>query len=527
MAYGKMSGATAKKIKAQRSPISGQLLDGTGERLIGGYSPEAFEKPLHFYQEYAHDWLLKRLFVDDEMGGGLFLDPGLGKTRITLTLIDSLFNLGIVKRVLVLAPLRPAYTVWPSEIKRWGFPQSHIVLHGQHEVGMSYNCDIEILNYAGLVKVKDMSKRWDMIVLDESTYIKTWQSKRSKKKLKRKRTTPLMNRAQYIRKMLPNISKRVILTGTPAANSLSDLHSQLYVVDDGDSLGRTVTQFRASYCYQGGWQGRNWMVLEDRKQAIHEAIGDRVLRMQAEDYLDMPKLIHNDIWVDMPKPAVKQYNKLKRELVAELSTGKVFAANASSAYIKCRQLATGQLYGTDEEGEKIPDKGSIAEFEYHVAHKEKINALTDLIEELAGKPLLVFYWFKHELAELKKHKEFKSAPTINGKTKTQDVERIIDEWNQDKHKVILCQWAAASHGLNMQKGSCSDIACLCLTDSAEGYEQAYRRIYRQGVSAPQVRIHRILTRGTVDEVQLERLNGKFETQSSFLNALKAHAKKSL
>ncbi len=507
------------KKKSMISPLTGELII-PGE-TVGGYSDEAKAKPLHNYQTFAHDWMLNRLYVDDEQGAGLFLDPGLGKTRTTLTLLDNLFNLGAIKRALILAPLRPIYSVWPNEIKRWGFPLSHIILHNQHELAMSYDCKIELMNYEGLRKVWKLD-RWDIIVLDESTYVKTWEASRSKKKLKKPRTEPSRNRAQYIRKMLPKINKRIILTGTPAANSLSDLHSQMYVVDDGESLGRTVTQFRAAYCYQGGWQGKKWMIIHDRKNAIHEAIADRVLRMQAEDYLDMPKLVQNDIWVDLPAAAQKQYKSLKRELFAELSGGKVFAANASSAYIKCRQFSSGHIYSTDEEGQKIPNPGTIEEFEYQVTHKEKIAALTELIEELAGKPLLVFYWFKNELAELKKHKQFKDAPCIRGGMKPEDTEKIIDAWNQDEHKIILCQWAAASHGLNMQEGSCADIACLCLTDSAEGYEQAYRRIYRQGVKAAQIRIHRILARGTVDEVQLERLTGKFETQSAFLSALKRH-----
>jgi len=513
--------ATEAKKHDLISPISGELI--TKGDLVGGHNDFARKNPLHNYQTFAHDWALERLFVQDRKGAGLFLDPGLGKTRTTLTLIDSLFTLGVIKRVLILAPLRPVYTVWPAEIRLWGFKHSHIILHDQHEVAMSYDCKIELMNYEGLKKVHHL-KRWDMIVLDESTAIKTWCAKRSKKKLKRPRTSPLRNRAQYVRLMLPNITKRLILTGTPAANSLCDLHSQLYVVDDGESLGRTVTQFRAAYCYQGGYQGKKWMVINERKKAIHDAIKDDVLRMDAETFLDMPKLVQHDIWVDMPAPAKKQYARLKRDLVAELESGKVFAANASSAYIKCRQFASGQIYATDDEGEKITKPGTIEEFEYHVSHKEKTIALIDLLEELAGKPLLVFYWFKHELAELKNHREFKTAPCIRGGMKPSDAQIVLDEWNADKHKVLLAQWAAASHGLNMQKGSCADIACYCLTDSAEGYEQAYRRVYRQGVKSRQIRIHRFLTRGTTDEVQLQRLTGKFETQSDFLRALKQHAK---
>ena len=529
------------------------LVDGK-PRLIGGYNDRARKYPLHEYQEFAHDWILDRLFVQGEKGAGLFLDPGLGKTRTTLAVLDTLFTMNIIKRALIVAPLRPIYSVWPAEIEEWGFRQSHVILHDQHAQAMALDRQIELINYAGLKKIFTL-KRWDIIILDESTYIKTWCAPRDskKKKLSKPRKTPKRNRAQYVRLMLPHIPKRIILTGTPAANSLADLHSQMYVVDDGESLGRTVTQFRASFCYQGGYQGRQWMVLENRKKAIEGAIAGKVLRMQAEDYLDMPALVENKIWVDMPPADVKRYRKLKRELYADIDGGKVFAANASSAYIKCRQYASGPIFSTDEEGQKIPDPGSIAEYEYRVAHQEKIKALCDLLEELSGKPLLVLYWFKPELAELlktrnlcrsvedlddddrrhyynlkKAKKHFEAAqmlkpPVIRGGVKPAESDRIISEWNADKHRVILCQWAAASHGLNMQKGSCSDIACFCLTESAEGYQQAIRRIYRQGQKADQVRIHQILTRGTVEEVQLERLQGKFKTEADFLQALKKYA----
>jgi hypothetical protein len=343
------------------------------------------------------------------------------------------------------------------------------------------------------------------------------------------------------------------LTGTPAANSLNDLFSQLYVVDDGQALGRNITRFRGAFCYQGGYMGHKWFVNDAAKTAIEEAISDRVLHMKAEDYLDMPKLVKNDVWVDLPAPGRRQYNRLKRDLLAEFESGEVFAANASSAYSKCRQFASGQVFATDEEGQRIPDRGSEAGFEYHVAHKEKMDALAELKTELSGKPLLVFYWFKHEIAELLRNKKFWASPddlpeakrkrynqlkktdklaaekllqppVIRSKMKVQQVDRIINEWNADEHKVIFCQWAATSHGLNMQKGSCADIATLTLTESAEGFDQGFRRIWRQGNDAEQVRIHRIVARDTVDEPQLQRVDGKLEGQAAFLNALKKHAK---
>lgn len=498
---------SSRRYNAVCKDLGGDVGNLLMTKILGGYSDLAHEKPFHDYQDFAYNWGIERLFIRDNPGVGVFLDPGLGKSRITLSILDTLFNLGAIERALIVAPLRPMYTVWPDEILKWGFPQSHIILHNQHVMAMAANRRIEMINYDSIKKLTHIRDRWDIIVLDESTYAKNWASKR----------------VSYLKKIITPKMKRIILTGTPAANSLADLFSQMFIVDGGESLGRTITRFRAEFCYQGGWQGRKWIVRNESKKSIQSAIADDVLRMDAEDHLDMPKLVEHELWVDLPEIAAKQYKRFKRELVAELSTGKVFAVNASSAYIKCRQLASGQVYASDDEGQKIRDKTSVAEFEYHVSHKEKINALCELIEELAGKPLMVFYWFKHELAELQKYKQFKKAPVIKGGGKVTDSKRIIDEWNEDKHTIILCQWAAASHGLNMQYSKCADVACLCLTDMPEGYIQAIRRLYRQGFKWDQLRIHRILARGTVDELQLERLNGKFETQTEFLNALKEHA----
>jgi len=505
--------------------------------FISGYNDFAREFPAHPYQEAAHDFLTDRLYVKEQLGAGLFLDPGLGKTRITLSVLDTLFNLGEIRRVLVVAPLRPVYTVWPNEIREWGFPQSHVILHGQHQLGLAMNRQIELINYDSLSKISNLKNRWDVIILDESPYIKNWSTKRM----------------GYIKRLIKTIPKRIILTGTPAANSLSDLFSQLYVVDDGQSLGRTITRFRGAFCYQGGYMGRVWRINDAAKKTIEEAISDRVLYMRAEEYLDMPELVKNNIWVDLPIPARRQYNRLKRDLLAEFENGKVFAVNASSAYSKCRQFASGQVFATDDEGKRISDRTSEAEYEYHIAHKEKISALVELKEELAGKPLLVFYWFKHEIAELLKHKAFWASPNdlpdykrqlyttwkktdkttaadrflrppvIRAKMKVQDVNQIINEWNSDEHKVLFCQWAATAHGLNMQKGSCADIATITLTESAGDFDQGFRRVYRQGQKSKQVRLHRIVTRDTVDEPQLNRVDGKLEGQAEFLSALKKHA----
>jgi SNF2 family DNA or RNA helicase len=466
--------------------------------MIGGYSPEAVLKPMHGYQQKVAYWTLGRIFEQDELGAGVFLDPGLGKTRTTLSVLDFLFQIGAIRKALIVGPLRPIYSVWPNEIKRWGFPQTYQILHGKTARNLKSDAQIELMNYGSLHKIADLENRWDVIVLDESTYIKNWST----------------NRTKNIKKLAKSIPSRVLLTGTPASNSLADLFAQMYIIDGGQALGKTVGGFRRNFCRPAGQQQWNkWVVKKQDQRRLQDAIKDKVIRLQAEDYLDMPDLIFNDVWFDLDAKTAALYRKLKRELFAELDSGDVTIASAAAAYGKCRQFANGHIYDQERA--------------VHVIHKDKIRALMEVHEELAGKPLLVFYSFKHDLAQIQKgigvDKPFKNVPVICGGMKPDEVDKIIEGWNAGKYHAMLCQWQATSHGLNMQ-GSCNDVACMGVVDSVETFEQAYRRVYRQGVTGSQVRIHRLLARDTVDEVMLERLQGRHQTNTEFLGALKRHAK---
>jgi len=469
--------------------------------MIGGYSPEAHDKPLHGYQTRVANWVLDRIFVNQKnkiRGAGVFLDPGLGKTRTTLSILDFLFQLGAIRKALIVGPLRPVYSVWPVELKRWGFPQTYQILHGKTPSNLKADAQIELMNFDSLHKLTHIEDRWDVIVLDESTQIKNWGT----------------NRTKNVKKLAKSIPGRILLTGTPASNSLVDLFPQLYVIDGGEALGKTVGGFRRTFCRPSGQQQWNkWIVRKDDQERLQAAIKDKVIRLQAEDYLDMPDLIKNDVWIDLDVKHLAQYRKLKRELFAQLETGDISIASAAAAYGKCRQFANGHVYDNEKA--------------VHIAHKEKIRALMEVHEELAGKPLLVFYHFKHDLAQIQKgigsEKPFRNSPVIQGGMKPEEVENILAKWNDGKYHAILCQWQAASHGLNMQ-GACNDVACFGVVDSLETYEQAYRRVYRQGVTGGQVRVHRLLCRQTVDEIMLERLNGRHQTNTEFLGALKKHAK---
>lgn len=456
-------------------------------------------RPLHNYQAIANDWALARMYSRGQKGAGLFLDPGLGKTRTSLTTAQTLIDLNEVRRVLVIAPLRPVYNVWPSQIEQWfGRDLSYSILHDQYKQAFNLNCQIEIVNPEGLPHLVEQAGRWDLLIIDESTKFKHWSTRRM----------------AYLKKLLPFIRYRMILTGTPAANSLADLHAQMYILDDGARLGKTVTYFRDRFMMRGGWQGRQWVMRPDKEKELLGLVQDCCLRMDAETYLDMPELVHNDIWVELPPECRTEYNRLKRELYAQLESGDVFATTAAGAYTKCKQFANGQVYNTGEDGVKTS----------HKAHDLKLTALADLAEELSGKPLLLLYEFKHDLEYAQNHKAFKNAPFIRGRMKAKDVEKILYDWNCGITPVLMAQWQTISHGINMQDGGCNDIGWLGIPDNPEIYDQGFRRVYRQGVKGKQVRVHRVLARKTVNETQLERLLDKNMTQADFLDKLKEHAR---
>lgn len=435
---------------------------------------------------------MKRLYVDNELGAGLLLDPGLGKTFVTLMVLEQLRALGAVENVLLVAPLRVCNMVWEQEIQNNDFDFTTNILCQKVKQRLKIKGSfIDIINPESLHLLLDHCDRWDTLVVDESTRFKNWTSKRMKS----------------LRKMLPNFKKRMILTGTPAPNSLADLHAQTFILDNGVALGRNVTVFRASYMHQGGWQGREWKLREGQEASIHERVAPLCLRQDAETCLDMPELVVNDIVCELPPKCVPQYKQLKRELLAQLESADILAMNAASAYMKMRQFCNGKMYD--------------AERVVHHVHSAKVDALEEVVGELNGKPVLVFYQFKHDAGAILK--KYPKASVLDGKTKAKDAKKMLEDWNAGKLPIFLVQNQAASHGLNMQ-GAGNDVVYYGLGDSLEVYDQSYRRIYRQGVKGRQVRIHRILMLGTVDMVIRDRLELKDQTQQDFLLHLKNHAR---
>jgi len=451
------------------------------------------------YQREALDWLIQKLILSPESGAALLLDPGLGKTSITLAFFQTLKAMGLAKKMLIVAPLRVCHSVWPGELEKWDQFRGLKAVFVNKPYKLESPADIYLVNPESLHKVTqwiaDKRKNpFEMLVVDESSRFKSWGAVCSK----------------LLRSIIKTFRYRLALTGTPAPNSLEDLFSQIYLVDLGKSLGQTITPFREKYFYRGGYGGYEWLPLDTSQAQIEARIAPVCLRLAAKDHLDLPELVVSDIWVDLPKDTRKIYAQLEKELFAELTSNlQIVALNAGAKYQKCKQIANGGFY---HEGKAV-----------HL-HSEKIEALEELVGELQGKPLLVAFQYKHDLERIQK--VWPRIPFIDGTVSGKTSALTIDAWNAGLIQILAVQPQALSHGVNMQSGPGRDIAWLGLSDSLETWIQFNARIYRQGVTG-QVRIHRILAAKTVDLVGLDNLEQKDETQANLLEALNRYREKLL
>lgn len=480
----------------------------------------------HAYQKKAVKFLLERPCA------GLFLDPGLGKTSITLGALKVLKQKGLVKRALIIAPLRVAHAVWPAEVEKWtDFKGLRVVvLHGDKKDELiKQDADIYVINPEGLdwllgarneykevtvagVKTKKAVRKYDLkkfnalhpdlLVVDESSKFKHSTTQRFKD----------------LRQVLPKFARRWILTGTPAPNGLLDLFGQAYIMDLGKSLGQFITHYRQSYFTPLDRMGYNWIPQAGAEERIYEALRPFVLRLAAEDYLELPQLIENDIRVDLPPSAWKVYKEMADELITVIGPDEapdvVMAASAAAALIKCRQIANGGLYKTPGPDERpaLKKDGWIK------MHDAKTAALRDLVEELQGSPLLVAYDFTHDLYRLRE--EFgKDVPYIGSGVTGAQTNEIVRRWNAGDIPVLLGHPASMGHGLNMQ-GAGSHVAWYSLNYDYELYDQFIRRVLRQGNDRAHCTVHRLVARSTVDEAILKALGKKERDQGALLLALK-------
>lgn len=442
---------------------------------------------------------------------GLLLDPGLGKTTIIYAIFKILKDLGYVRRMLVVAPLKVAKNVWPLQKFEWEqFKDLTVtVLHGSKKDKLLLeDTDIHVINPDGLewltsskflkvpdnkkrklvtdaARLKYLSARYDMLVVDESTKFKHSQS----------------NRFKVLQQLIPRFRRRYILTGTISPNGLHDLFGQIYLLDEGASLGQYITHYRNKYFTPDPRIEGVWYPVEGAAEKIAERIAPLTLRMRREDHLTMPKLIFQDLWVDLPPAAMAEYKRMEDDLVAMVQGGHVIASNAAVATGKCRQIANGAVY-TDAAGH------------YEVYHKEKLEALTDLVEQMSGQPLLVAYAWKFDLDMIQKEL---TAPAIGQGSDKQDA-NIISQFNSGTLPTLLGHPETMALGLNLQ-GSCNHICWYGVPWNLEHYLQTIDRIYRQGQRAETVVVHRILARGTLDERMLQVLDHKGADMASFMNLL--------
>jgi len=433
-------------------------------------------------------------------GAALFLDPGLGKTAITLAAIKILLREGMLEKVMIVAPLRVCYSVWPREIDKWAdfHHLTYAVCHGpEKEQAIRKDVNIYLVNPEGLEWFLSNWKlvKPDTLVVDESTKFKNMKSLRSK----------------LLSGFLPKFKRRWILTGTPAPNGLLDLFGQMYIVDLGLALGRYITHYRNSYFDSTGFGGYTWKLREGADKLIYKQLKPYVLRLQAEDYLDLPDIIENDVVVYLPEKAMVVYEKMELEAFAEIDANtKINAANAAAATSKCRQIVNGAAY---TEGGR-----------YVELHTAKLEALESILEERGGRPVIVAYEFKHDYERACKY--FKTVfPVIGGGTSGKLADKHVADWNAGEIPVLWLHPASAGHGLNMQ--GCDEADCIVWftpTWDRELYDQLIARLRRQGSKLKRLYVHRIVGYLTVDFAVLRATAKKGAVQTNLLNALRTYRK---
>jgi SNF2 family DNA or RNA helicase len=436
---------------------------------------------LHEYQRRAVDFILteKRSF--------LCLDMGLGKTATSLTAIADLIDACAVEKVLIIAPLRVANSVWAQEADNWQHTR-HLrvsVCTGSEKkrnAALYRDADVYVINRENVPWLVQRFKKWpfDCVVIDESSSFKNQASQRFK----------------ALKRVMPETDYVWLLTGTPSPNGLLDLWPQMWLVDFGERLGRTISGYRQRF-FEQDYMGYNWTLRKGSDKIIHELIADKVISMSAEDYLEVPKRIDLIEHVELPAKALNAYQDFERTLLAEIDGEEIEAISAAALANKLLQYSNGACY-TDDKGNWIE------------THKGKLDALSDIVEANEGENLLVAYNYKSDLERLKKR--FPDAVVLDKEQST------IDAWNRGEIGMLLAHPASAGHGLNLQRGG-SMIVWFGLNWSLELYQQFNGRLHRQGQTKP-VRIIHIVADGCIDERVMRVIGDKDATQSALIKALK-------
>jgi hypothetical protein len=493
----------------------------------------------HDYQKEGIRFLVSR------REGALLVKPGKGKTAQALAAFKTVRKHTAFRgSALVLAPLRVCYDVWSErgELGKWDQFQDlrAALLHGpKRDVEFTKDADLYVINYEGLGWLCSpmdalaprglrnpthlevlISRGLQYLVIDELSKFKHPKTKRFKS------LVPYLSRFAY----------RWGLTGSPSANSLENLFGECYVLDQGKRLGRYITHFRQRFFIPCGYNGKEWRPAPGAEPRIYEAIKDLAYVITSSDSNE-PELVTNNSWVDLPPKARQFYDTLEAEMIAEIDGNVVVAGSAGVVSGKCRQIASGGIYAAgsipqelQKTAERIAPNGfqvgrnlilpSTGGSVQHI-HDAKTEALVDLVDELQGQPLMVGFEFKHDRARIRK--ALGNVPSIDGDCNPAFQSAIIADWNAGKTPVLLIHPQAGGHGLNLQGCSCANFCFYTCPWDRELYDQVIARVCRQGSKADSVVVHRLLARGTVDELVVRTLGVKGKTQEALFDALREYA----
>jgi SNF2 family DNA or RNA helicase len=437
---------------------------------------------LHQYQLHAIN------FIKQQKRCLLAISMGLGKTISTLTAVNDLIDSFTIHKTLIIAPLRVANSVWAQEAELWEHTK-HLKIsvctgnERQRLTALMQDADVFVINRENVEWLVKSQKKWrfDCVVVDESDSFKNASSKRFR----------------ALRKVLPDTTHMVLLSGTPSPNGLLDVWAQMYLIDFGERLGRTMTSYKDRF-FEKDYMGYNFTLREGSAGKIHDLLRDKVLSMSSEDYLELPDRISLVEAVDLPPATLREYKDFETTLLATLPDGEeIEAMNAAVLAGKLLQYANGAIY-TDEH------------HNWTNIHDVKLDALAEIIENNSGENILVAYNFKHDLAKLQQR--FPSGVALDKDPNT------VVRWQQGKIKLMFAHPQSAGHGLNLQDGGCLAV-WFGLTWSLGHYQQFNARLHRQGQQRP-VRIIHIIANGTIDERVVSVLSLKGAVQNNLLNALK-------
>ncbi len=434
----------------------------------------------------------------------LWLEPGLGKTSIALSAISVLLKKNLIRKVLVIAPLRVCYLVWAQEMAKW-WDFNHLtytIIHGNKKiVALHEDVNIYIINYEGLqwlFEHQHLAPNFDCVIFDEISKLKHYNTRRFK----------------LVKALFAHIPYKLGLTGSPASNSLMGLFSQTYALDDGKRLGRYITHYRARYFYQNGFNIHQWEITPEKEKLLYATIEPMVMRLKAEDYITMPSLISHKIIVELPQNVRKVYQAMERTFVADIEQEIVTASNTAVKSNKLRQITSGMLYS---------DKESLEGRKLIAVHDAKLVALQEIIGELQGKPLLIIYDYVHELRRIQDMLGGE-IPYLGGGVSPKRAKEIQDAWCRNEIPILLGHPQSMGHGLNLQ-GDTQHICFFTLTWDYELYDQAIRRIRRQGCQHSHVFVYHIIAKDTIDEAVMYAIRQKKEGQNRLLDAIKWYIKK--